>query len=71
MYTAPIDAIIKEHGVNAMLYAEDTQLYITFKNMERNEAVTKLNSCLADIKVWAARNKLALNDAKTEVIYFR
>ena len=70
MYTAPIDDIINEHGMNAMFYADDTQIYLMFKYPEREEALNRLNACIADVKAWAAKNKLSLNDAKTEVIHF-
>ena len=70
MYTAPIDDIVRAHGVNVMLYADDTQMYIMFKNTEREESLERLNACITDVKIWATRNKLSLNDAKTEVIHF-
>ena len=35
------------------------------------EAISKLNSCLADIRRWMITNKLKINDSKTEFIVFR
>ena len=69
LYTAPLNDLIKQHGMKAMFYADDTQIYVTFKSTDRDEVVNRLSACIADIRVWAARNKLALNDAKTEVIH--
>ena len=33
--------------------------------------VTKLNMCISDIRVWMIKNKLKINDSKTEFIIFR
>ena len=33
--------------------------------------MTKLNNCIYDIRVWIIKNKLKLNDSKTECIIFR
>ena len=35
------------------------------------DAISKLNSCLADIRRWMITNKLKINDLKTEFIVFR
>ena len=70
MYTAPMEDIITSHGVNVMLYADDTQMYIVFKPSEREESLEKLKACITDVKIWAMKNKLSLNDSKTEVIHF-
>ena len=70
MYISPIDDIMKEHGMNAMFYADDTQIYLMFKYTEHEETLNRLNTCIADVKAWAAKNTLSLNDAKTEVIHF-
>ena len=35
------------------------------------ESLTKLNMCISDIRVWMIKNKLKINDSKTEFIIFR
>ena len=35
------------------------------------EAISKLNSCLADIRRWMITNKLKINDSKTQFIVCR
>ena len=35
------------------------------------ESLTKLNMCISDIRVWMVKNKLKINDSKTEFIIFR
>ena len=35
------------------------------------ESLTKLNMCISDIRVWMIKNKLKINNSKTEFIIFR
>ena len=35
------------------------------------ESLTRLNMCISDIRVWMIKNKLKINDSKTEFIIFR
>ena len=53
------------------VYADDTQLYISFKCKQPLDAISKVNSCLSDIRRWMITNKLKINDSKTEFIVFR
>ena len=53
------------------VYADDTQLYISFKCKQPVEEISKLNSCLADIRRWMITNTLKMIDSKTEFIVFR
>ena len=71
LYLLPMSAILRYHNIWYHVYAEDTQLYISFKCKQPLEAISKLNSCLADIKRWIITNKLKINDSKTEFIVFR
>ena len=43
------------HNIGYLVYADDTQLYISFK-CKPLEAISKLNSCLADIRRWMITN---------------
>ena len=52
-----------------MIYADDTQMYITSPASERQVQLQKLELCIKDIRTWSVENKLLLNDAKTEVIH--
>ena len=71
LFSAPIQSIAKAHGINCVVYADDTQLYIPFASSDRELAVKKIEACITDIRSWCQRNKLVLNDSKTEVIYFQ
>ena len=69
MYTAPLGDIITSHGLNHMIYADDTQLYLILDPSKRSEGLSRLERCVQDVKSWAVSNKLMLNDSKTEVIH--
>ncbi len=69
MYTAPIGNIVRKHGLSHHLYADDTQLYISFDLDDVDGAVGRVEACIAEVAVWMETNKLMLNDGKTEAIF--
>ena len=72
LYLLPLGAILRKHAIGYHVYADDTQLYISFTSKEPLESLEKLNSCISDITVWMhIKHKLKINDAKTEFIIFR
>ena len=71
MYLLPLLAILKYHNIGYHVHADETQLYVLFTCKQPLEAISKLNSCLADIRRWMITNKLMINDSKTEFIVFR
>ena len=71
LYLLPMGAILKYHKIGYHVYADDTQLYISFKCKQPLESISKVNSCLSDIRRWMITNKLKINDSKTEFIVFR
>ena len=71
LYTSALGKLIGSHHINYMFYADDTQLYITFHPTDLDYAVTKMEACIRDVRLWMCRNFLKLNDDKTEVIIFR
>ncbi|XP_072030749.1 uncharacterized protein [Amphiura filiformis] len=54
-----------------MVYADDTQLYLCFDPADRAKVIAVIEKCIANVRMWAINNKLALNDSKTEVIHLR
>ena len=70
LYTKPLTKIAKQHKINIHLYADDTQLYTTFKPEESEEAMDRLEQCIEDIRKWIASHYLKLNDSKTEFMIF-
>ena len=70
--TVPIGAICRKHGVIYQLYADDTQIYVTFNvddNIDTKIALTKIEKCIAEIRAWMVIHRLKLNDDKTEYVY--
>jgi len=69
VYILPLGEIIKHHRVLRHGYADDTQLYLRFPQKDISQfqqAITKLESCIEDIRTWMTTNKLKLNEDKTE-----
>ena len=69
MYTAPIGNIVRKDGLTHHLYANDTQLYISFDPDSVDSAVKRVEVCIAEIVAWMGTNKLMLNDRKTEAVF--
>ena len=48
------------------MYADDTQLYISFKLKTPHEAVDTINECIrSDLQTWMINHKLKINNSKT------
>ena len=71
LYLLPLGAILRHHNIGYHIYADATQLYISFKCKDPLESLTKLNMCISDIRVWMMKNQLKINDSKTEFILYR
>ena len=50
------------------LYADDTQLYITFPPSEHTRAIERMEACVREEKIWLCDNGLVLNANKSEAI---
>ena len=71
LYLLPLGAILSHHNIGYYIYANKTQLYISFKCKDPLESLTKLNMCISDIRVWMIKNKLKINDSKNKFKFFR
>ena len=67
VYTSPVRDIILKYNLNYHVYADDTQLYITFKSYQEpaDSCITTLEKCIQEIRSWMRQNFLKLNDEKT------
>ena len=73
LYTAPIQRIIRKHGVKHHKYADDIQLYVEYDPAvpgTREEAIRRLEACIKEIHIWISIRMLKLNDNKTEMVIF-
>src|SRR5206468_1018082 len=70
LYTADVLDIVSVHGLNAHVYADDTQLYFHSLPDQLSLSIPKMIACVDDINDWMASNRLRLNTDKTEFIWF-
>ena len=71
LYTSTIADIIKFHKLQYHLYADDTQLYISFRtdcSCDLFLAKRRVECCVNDIDCWMMNNGLKLNQDKTELV---
>ncbi|XP_072182292.1 uncharacterized protein [Diadema setosum] len=71
LFAAVLTACFEKHLPRAHCYADDTQLYFSFRpdgNVSEREAVEVTECCLRDIRTWMATNRLLINDDKTEFL---
>ena len=69
LYVSPIEDLIKSHGIEAMFYADDTQIYVIMNAGNKTTSIKTLEACAKDIKLWSTYNDLVMNDSKTEVVH--
>ena len=60
--------MLRHHGIDHHIYADDTQLYIKFDLSDSSTALEKINLCISDIRIWMIKHRLKINDSKTEFL---
>ena len=66
LYISPLEDAITAHCLNAMMYADDSQLYIIVRQSNRATALKDLMLCIEDIMSWNVSNMLKCNPKKTD-----
>ena len=71
LYTSPLFDLIRSHLPDMHCYADDTQVYLSFKPgsiSSEESAFSAIQSCISAIRSWLLTNKLLINDTKTEFL---
>jgi len=68
MYTSPLSTLISSLSLNHHLYADDTQLFLSFRPSDFDSSITHLQNALQHISSWMTANLLTLNSSKTEFL---
>lgn len=71
LYTVPLSKVISSYSdIKHLLYADDTQAYMSLTPAHAIESLSDLGQCLTDIHSWMNTNMLKLNPDKTEFCVF-
>ena len=71
IYVSKLFQILKHHLSSAHTYADDTQLYLSFKPSDSSsevEAASAMQKCICNVRAWKREDQLMLNDDKTEFL---
>ena len=68
LYTTPLSYLLRDSDTSFHLYADDTQLYISFSPEDPGDTLSRLSSTLDSVHSWLSSNKLIVNPSKTEFL---
>ena len=72
IYTLPLGDILRRSNISYHLYADDTQLYLSFNFHEpssQTACLEQIQQGVTDVKEWMLKNKLKLNDYNRSYVY--
>ena len=73
IYTVPIGNICRRHQVEFYLYADNTQIYLSFRPSipySKHDCIARIKKCIDQIGIWMTQNLLKLNSDKMKFILF-
>jgi len=68
LYTQPLVNVIRKFNLKFHFYADDTQLYDLCMRQNIDDLFDRMAKCINAVKLWMSRNRLMLNDDKTEAM---
>ena len=71
LFFAPLEDVIHPHELDAMMCADDAQLYVAIGSSDQRPiALSKLELCINDIMISCTSSGLTCNPDKTEIVHF-
>jgi len=70
LYTNPLNTVISNSSAKHNLYADDTQLLLSFSALDFSHNITHLENTITNVANWMSSNFLSLNPSKTEFLIF-
>ena len=68
LYASPVSQIFTKAMISYHLYADDTQIYISFSPNQSHDSLSLLSSTLDEVYAWLTSNRLSVNPSKTEFL---
>ena len=68
LYTTPLSSLVSGHAIPHHLYADGSQLYVSFSSDDSAAVLNGLQSCLASVQSWMSTNKLKMNPEKAKFL---
>ena len=69
LYTADLIGLVEQHGFRPHLYADDTQVYGSYRPSAVADFQVRLSACVDDVAAWMLANRLQLNTGKTDLLW--
>ena len=71
LYISRLYHVIANHLPSAHGYADDTELYLSFRpngRSSQDQDIASVEACILDVRAWLIHNHLLINDSKTEFL---
>jgi hypothetical protein len=68
IYTSSLGQLLRSHGMEYHLYADDSSVYTMFKPQDVTGTIDRIQDCICAVRQWMAMKSLKMNDSKTEFL---